>query len=222
MIGYGAGAVNPYLVAETFEGLAREQMLLDPQGTPLELDQAVTNYARAVDAGLLKIFSKMGISTLLSYRGAQVFEAIGLSRAVIDEYFPGTPSRIEGIGLEIIAREALQRVEVAYPGTPGPELPQLDGGGEVMWRRRGEHHMWNPETIQKLQHALKKAETSQLQGVCRRLQRREPAALHLARTAGDQGRPQTDSPGDRRAGQGDRQAVLHRRHELRQHQQGSP
>ena len=118
------------------------------------------NYAKAVDAGLLKIFSKMGISTLLSYRGAQVFEAIGLSRAVIDEYFPGTPSRIEGIGLEIIARESLQRVEVAYPGTPGPELPQLDGGGEVMWRRRGEHHMWNPETIQKLQHALKKEESS--------------------------------------------------------------
>ncbi|MBV8130876.1 MAG: glutamate synthase large subunit [Planctomycetaceae bacterium] len=160
LIGYGAGAVNPYLVAETFEGLAREQMLLDPQGTPLELDQAVKNYAGAVDAGLLKIFSKMGISTLLSYRGAQVFEAIGLSRAVIDEYFPGTPSRIEGIGLEIIAREALQRVEVAYPSTPGAELPQLDGGGEVMWRRRGEHHMWNPETIQKLQHALKKEESS--------------------------------------------------------------
>ena len=89
LIGYGAGAVNPYLVAETFEGLAREQMLLDPQGAPLELEQAVKNYAKAVDAGLLKIFSKMGISTLLSYRGAQVFEAIGLSRAVIDRVLPG-------------------------------------------------------------------------------------------------------------------------------------
>ena len=83
-----------------------------------KLDQAVKNYARAVDAGLLKIFSKMGISTLLSYRGAQVFEAIGLSRAVIDEYFPGTPSRIEGIGLEIIARESLQRVGAGVPARP--------------------------------------------------------------------------------------------------------
>lgn len=160
LIGYGAGAVNPYLVHEAFEGLARERMLVDPQGAPLDPEQAATNYAKAIDAGLLKIFSKMGISTLLSYRGAQVFEAIGLSRAVIDRFFPGTPSRIEGIGLESIAREALQRMELAYPSTSGPELPQLDVGGEVMWRRRGEHHMWNPETIQKLQHALKKPDFS--------------------------------------------------------------
>ncbi len=160
LIGYGAGAVNPYLVAETFEGLAREQLLLEAQGAPLEPGQALKNYTKAIDAGLLKIFSKMGISTLLSYRGAQVFEAIGLNQAVIDQYFPGTPSRIGGIGLEIIAREVLQRVEVAFPGAAGPEIPQLDPGGEVMWRRRGEHHMWNPETIQKLQHALKKQEFS--------------------------------------------------------------
>ena len=90
-------------------------MLLDPQGTPLELDQAVKNYAKAIEGGLLKIFSKMGISTLVSYRGAQVFEAIGLGRAVIDDYFPGTPSRIEGIGLEIIAREALHASSSATP-----------------------------------------------------------------------------------------------------------
>src|SRR5262249_52814079 len=153
---YGAGAVNPYLVYETFAGLARERLLVDPQGAPLDTEQAAANYAKAIDGGLLKIFSKMGISTLLSYRGAQVFEAIGLSRGVIDRFFPGTPSRIEGIGLESIARETLQRMELAYPSTSGPEVPQLDGGGEVMWRRRGEHHMWNPETIQKLQHALKK------------------------------------------------------------------
>ncbi|MBV8270627.1 MAG: glutamate synthase large subunit, partial [Planctomycetaceae bacterium] len=158
LIGYGAAAVNPYMVFETFRGLARDRMLLDPQGNPLDPSQAVKNYATSIDQGLLKIFSKMGISTLMSYRGAQIFEAIGLNRDLVARYFTGTPSRIEGIGLDVVARESLRRHEVAFPGVPVPEEPELDGGGELMWRRRGEHHMWNPETIQKLQHAVKKAE----------------------------------------------------------------
>ncbi len=158
LIGYGAGAVNPYLVFDTYRGLAHEGMLLDPQGNPLELKQALKNYGKAIDQGLLKIFSKMGISTLMSYRGAQIFEAIGLQQTLVKQFFTGTPSRIEGIDLEVIARESLTRHELAYPTIPWVEEPDLDGGGEHMWRRRGEYHMWNPDTIQKLQHALKKNE----------------------------------------------------------------
>ncbi|QEH32134.1 Ferredoxin-dependent glutamate synthase 1 [Aquisphaera giovannonii] len=158
LIGFGAAAVNPYLVFETYEGLQEEGLLLDPQGAALDVAKAEENYVKAVDSGLLKIFSKMGISTLLSYRGAQVFEAIGLSDELVGRYFPGTPTPIGGIGLEVIAEESLQRMNVAYPEEPGPELPELDPGGEIMWRRRGEFHMWNPETIRKLQHSLKKKE----------------------------------------------------------------
>ena len=156
LIGYGAGAVNPYLVFETYRGLANEAMLVDAQGTTLELTRAIKNYRKAVDGGLLKVFSKMGISTLMSYRGAQIFEAIGLGRELIEKYFTGTPSRVGGPGLDVIARETLLRHEMGFPSND-PELaePELDAGGEIMWRRRGEHHMWNPETIQQLQHAVK-------------------------------------------------------------------
>ncbi len=156
LVGYGAAAVNPYLVFETYRGLAQEKLLIDAHGNPMELDKAVKNYKKAVDSGLLKVFSKMGISTLMSYRGSQIFEAIGLGKAVVDRYFTGTPSRIDGIGLTEIAREALARHEFGYPANPLDATTELDGGGEIMWRRRGEHHMWNPETIQKLQHAVKK------------------------------------------------------------------
>ncbi|MDR3636859.1 MAG: glutamate synthase large subunit [Isosphaeraceae bacterium] len=155
LVGYGAGAVCPYMVFETFDALARDGLLLDPAGAVLDLEKAAKNYRTAIDQGLLKVFSKMGISTLLSYRGAQIFEAIGLGRDVIDHHFTGTPSRLGGIGLDVIARESLVRHEVGFPPVPGVEEPELDCGGEHMWRRRGEFHMWNPDTIQKLQHALK-------------------------------------------------------------------
>ncbi|MHC5544191.1 glutamate synthase central domain-containing protein, partial [Singulisphaera rosea] len=158
LIGYGAGAVNPYLVFETYQALAREAMLLDPQGTPMDLTLAEKNYGKAIDQGLLKIFSKMGISTLMSYRGAQMFEAIGLGRSLIEGYFTGTPTPIEGIGIEAVARESLVRHAIGFPSLPPVEEPDLDGGGDHMWRRRGEYHMWNPETIQKLQHSLRKNE----------------------------------------------------------------
>ncbi len=156
LVGYGAGAINPYLVIESFRRLAREKLLIDSNGNPLELSTAVKNYQKAVDSGLLKVFSKMGISTLMSYRGAQIFEAIGLGSAVVERYFSGTPSPIGGIGLPEIARESLARHDFAYPANPLDATTELDAGGEIMWRRRGEHHMWNPETIQKLQHSLKK------------------------------------------------------------------
>jgi glutamate synthase (NADPH) large chain len=155
LVGYGAAAVNPYLALETYRGLAAEGMLVDARGGQLDLEKAVRNYAKAINAGLLKVFSKMGISTLMSYRGAQIFEAIGLNADLIALHFTDTPSRIAGIGLEEIARESLTRHAVGYPGDPDAESPELDVGGEIMWRRRGEHRMWNPETVQTLQHAVR-------------------------------------------------------------------
>ncbi len=143
LLGYGAGAINPYLALATLRG--REET------SP---EKAVANYHKSVDQGLLKIYSKMGISALMSYRGAQIFEAIGLDGALVERYFTGTPSRLGGVGLEVIARESLARHEAAFPAAPAAEGPILDVGGEYAWRRRGEQHLWNPETIQKLQHAV--------------------------------------------------------------------
>jgi glutamate synthase (NADPH/NADH) large chain/glutamate synthase (ferredoxin) len=161
LIGYGAAAVNPYLVFETYRGLAADDMLVDPSGMPIELSKAYANYIKSIDAGLLKVFSKMGISTLMSYRGAQLFEAIGLGRGLIDRHFADTPSRIAGIGIPEIARESLVRHAVGFPGDPDAESPELDAGGEIMWRRRGEQHMWNPDTVQRLQHAVhRKSQTA--------------------------------------------------------------
>jgi len=156
LVGYGAGAVNPYLAFETFRGLAKDGLLIDANGGPLDPAKAVAGYRKAIDSGLLKVFSKMGISTLMSYRGAQIFEAIGLDKDLIDRFFTDTPSRLRGIGLGEIARESLTRHEVGFPLDPNDSVPDLDVGGEIMWRRRGEHHSWNPETVQKLQHAVKK------------------------------------------------------------------
>ncbi|HEY1187533.1 MAG TPA: glutamate synthase large subunit, partial [Gemmata sp.] len=156
LVGYGAAAVNPYLALDTYRELSVHGMLVDAHGGPLELAKAFKNYAKAINAGLLKVFSKMGISTLMSYRGAQIFEAIGLNLDVVERYFTDTPSRIAGIGLNEIARESLTRHAVGFPGDPDAEAPELDVGGEIMWRRRGERRMWNPETVQTLQHAARK------------------------------------------------------------------
>ena len=126
----------------------------------------------------------MGISTLLSYRGAQIFEAIGLGRDLIDRYFPGTPSRIERHrpGRSSPASRS-PRTELGYPASPAARRrASWTVGGEIMWRRRGEHHMWNPETIQKLQHSLKKQELRHLQGV--RPRRPTTRAGSSARSAG--------------------------------------
>ncbi len=154
LIGYGAAAVNPYLALAAFRGREQDHVLLDKNGAPLALDVVIRNYRKAIDQGLLKIFSKMGISTLLSYRGAQIFEAVGLGRDLIARCFTGTPSRLGGVGLEVVAREALLRHESGFPNMAPAEEAESDVGGEYAWRRRGEHHMWNPEAIQKLQHAV--------------------------------------------------------------------
>ena len=146
LIGYGAGAINPYLVFESLVDMEREGYL--PEG--LDASTAEGKFIKAVNKGLLKIFSKMGISTLQSYCGAQIFEALGLNHELIDRYFTGTPSRIEGIGIREIGEETLRRHGQAYNPVP---IRQLDFGGEIHYRIQSEHHNWNPDAIYKLQHA---------------------------------------------------------------------
>jgi glutamate synthase (NADPH/NADH) large chain len=151
LLGYGAAAINPYLAFDTITDLIGNGVLdgLTPR-------HAVRNYIKACGKGVLKIMSKMGISTVASYTGAQVFEAIGLSAEVVDSYFTGTVSRIGGIGLDEMAAEVLARHERAWPARP-VELAHrdLDSGGEYQWRREGEFHLFNPTTVQKLQHATR-------------------------------------------------------------------
>ena len=149
LIGYGASAVNPYLAIETLEDLAQRGRL----GTTT-FEAALKNYKKSINKGLLKVFSKMGISTLQSYRGAQVFEAIGLNRTLVDEYFTGTASRIEGVGLEILAREALMKHAHAFQPVTESET-ELSVGGDYQYRIKGEYHLLNPLTISKLQHAVR-------------------------------------------------------------------
>ena len=150
LIGYGASAINPYLAIETLHDLKRRGLL------PRELSGAYAekNFIKAINKGLLKTFSKMGISTLQSYRGAQVFEAVGLNSALIEAYFPGTASRIEGVGLDVLAREA--QLKHAYAFRPLTESEtELSVGGTYQYREGGEYHLLNPATIGKLQHAVR-------------------------------------------------------------------
>ncbi|MBN9660675.1 MAG: glutamate synthase large subunit [Acidobacteria bacterium] len=149
LIGYGASAVNPYLAIETLENLDKRGYL--PPGVTFE--KALKNYKKAINKGLLKIFSKMGISTLQSYRGAQVFEAVGLSKALVDKYFTGTSSRIEGIGLDVISEEARRKHQFAFTPLTDSET-ELDVGGAYHVRTRGEYHLINSLTVSKLQHAV--------------------------------------------------------------------
>lgn len=156
LIGYGANAVNPYLVIETIVELQRTKKL-DPNVHPREL---FDNYRKGVNGGLLKIFSKMGISTLQSYHGAQIFEALGVSKSVVEKYFTGTVSRIQGLTIDDIAREVLVRHRVGYPAR---EIPAqvLDVGGVYQWKQRGEKHLFNPETISLLQESTRNKDYGQ-------------------------------------------------------------
>jgi len=152
LIGYGAGAINPYLALESLSDMIHQGLL----PADLDFDHAVKNYIKATRKGLLKIIAKMGISTIQSYRGAQIFEAVGLNSSVIDRYLTGTASRVAGIGLETIAEEALIRHRQAFPDQD-EGLTDLDVGGFYQWRKDGEYHMINPATIGKLQHATRSA-----------------------------------------------------------------
>src|SRR5579863_9987913 len=149
LIGYGASAVNPYLAIETLEDMAQRGRL-----GAATFDAALKNYKKSINKGLLKVFSKMGISTLQSYRGAQVFEAIGLNKSMVDQYFTGTASRIEGVGLEVLAREALMKHAHAFRPVTESET-ELNVGGDYQYRIKGEYHLLNPLTISKLQHAVR-------------------------------------------------------------------
>ncbi|MBM3758632.1 MAG: glutamate synthase large subunit [Acidobacteria bacterium] len=150
LIGYGASAVNPYLAIETLEDLAQKNML--PDGVTFE--KALSNFKKAIGKGLLKVFSKMGISTLQSYRGAQIFEAIGLNKAFVKKYFTGTATRIAGVGLDVIAREAKLKHDFAFRPTNNFST-DLDIGGNYHFRVHGEFHSLNPDSVAKLQHAVR-------------------------------------------------------------------
>ena len=150
LIGYGASAVNPYLAIETLHDLKRRGLL--PHN--ITGNQAEKNFIKAINKGLLKTFSKMGISTLQSYRGAQVFEAVGLSKPLVEAYFSGTASRIEGIGLDVLAREAAMKHAYAFQTLTDSET-ELLVGGHYQYRIGGEYHLVNPETISKLQHSVR-------------------------------------------------------------------
>ncbi|MGI8863605.1 MAG: glutamate synthase large subunit [Solirubrobacteraceae bacterium] len=148
LIGYGAAAINPYLMFESLDELADRSLLPED----LEREQAEQRIVKAIGKGLLKTISKMGISTIQSYCGAQIFEAVGLNKELIDAHFTGTASRIGGIGLDHLSTEAMERHFRAYPRTGRDLLPV---GGVLQWRRDGEIHVWNPDTIAKLQHAVR-------------------------------------------------------------------
>ena len=148
LAGYGAEAIHPYLAMETLASICK-----DLPGD-LSADKAIYNYVKAVGKGLSKIMSKMGVSTYMSYCGAQLFEAIGLSTDTIDKYFTGTPSKVEGIGVFQIAEEAIRMHKAAYSTDP-VLANRLDAGGEYAWRARGEEHMWTPDAIAKLQHSTR-------------------------------------------------------------------
>ncbi|MBI2190806.1 MAG: glutamate synthase large subunit [Planctomycetes bacterium] len=149
LIGYGAQAVNPYLAYASLRDMIDQQLLTD-----LTYEAAEKNYIKAIVKGVVKVMAKMGISTIQSYRGAQIFEALGLNQGLIDRFFTWTASRVQGIGLPEIAREAIHQHQRAYPAIPFNGRT-LDVGGQYQWRADGELHLFNPQTVHKLQHACR-------------------------------------------------------------------
>ena len=149
LIGYGAGAINPYLALETLADMTRQGLL-----TGVTAEEAQTRFIKAVVKGVVKVMSKMGICTVDGYRGAQIFEALGLDRSLVDRYFTGTSSRVGGAGIAIIAEETMRRHRAAF-AERGPSHGVLDTGGQYQWRADGEHHNFNPLTVHKLQLACR-------------------------------------------------------------------
>jgi len=149
LIGYGASAINPYLVFETLDDMARRGLLAN-----LDAERAEKNYVKAANKGVVKVISKMGISTIQSYHGAQVFEALGLDREFVDKYFSWTAARLGGVGIHVIARETQLRHQRAFASRPA-NTETLEPGGQYQYRRDGEYHLFNPESIHKLQQACR-------------------------------------------------------------------
>jgi glutamate synthase (NADPH/NADH) large chain len=150
LIGYGCSVINPYLAFETIDGMIREEMLPN-----VEYKLACKNFAKAAVKGVVKVMSKMGISAVQSYHGAQVFEAVGLRQDVIDEYFAGTASRVGGVGLDVIAQEVLMRHTAAFAERAHEIVQALPSGGQYQWRSDGEFHLFNPESIHRLQKSVR-------------------------------------------------------------------
>ena len=150
LIGYGAGAVNPYLAFRTLADMVAQKLF----GAEITEELAFKNYIKSINKALLKIIAKMGISTIQSYRGAQIFEAIGLNSRLVERHFAGTASRVEGIGLEVLGREAIARHRQGFPKAQSRKH-LLDVGGQYQWRRDGEFHLFNPESVAKLQVATR-------------------------------------------------------------------
>jgi glutamate synthase (ferredoxin) len=175
LIGYGAGAVNPYLAFETLDDMIGQGLLPN-----LDHKLACKNYVKAAVKGVVKVISKMGISTIQSYRGAQIFEAVGLHHRVIDKYFTWTPSRVEGVGLDQLAREVLCRHALAFPERP-VDGEALDAGGQYQWRQDGEFHLLNPQTIPLLQGAVRSGSYETFQAYSREV---DDQARHLCTLRG--------------------------------------
>ncbi|MEH6648683.1 MAG: glutamate synthase large subunit [Motiliproteus sp.] len=176
LLGYGASAVNPYLALETLLELRNEGVV----DASLSDTQLFDRYTQAVNSGLLKIFSKMGISTLQSYQGAQIFEALGINSEVVNSYFTGTVSRIEGIGLDQIAQEALQRHRQGFAPEGRIAIDDLlPSGGEYAWRKDGERHLFNPTTIRLLQHATSNNDQTQFGEYAKNVDEQSQAAFTL-------------------------------------------
>jgi len=152
LIGYGAGAINPYLAFETLDDMIHQGLLKD-----IKHKEACKNFVKAAVKGVVKVISKMGISTIQSYRGAQIFEAIGLNQSLVSKYFTWTPSRVEGIGLEELTEEVLTRHRHAFPDRQ-VNGHTLEVGGQYQWRAEGEFHLFNPQTVHKLQRAVRNNE----------------------------------------------------------------
>ena len=174
LAGYGAEAINPYLAFETIEAMLPE---FEEELTP---EEAVKRYIKATDKGLLKVMSKMGISTYQSYCGAQIFDAVGLRSDFIAKYFTGTNSQVEGVGLEEIARETVERHSLAF--SDAPVLREaLDVGGEYAYRIRGEAHMWRPSVVADLQHAVRGQLPEKYRSFAKQINEQTEQLLTLAR-----------------------------------------
>lgn len=173
-IGYGASAIHPYLVFQSIGELAENEL----SHTALESSKLINNYIKAASNGLLKIFSKMGISTYQSYHGAQIFEIVGLSNAVVKKCFDGTPSRIEGMTFDDIAHEVLVKHKLAFPDISN-NAKKLEVGGVYQWKRRGEAHMLNPDSIHLLQYATKKGDYNLYKKYAERINNQQDKAITI-------------------------------------------
>ena len=228
LIGFGADAINPYLAFEALWQRRRKGTFDELDDPALQTDQGlVAAYRKAVGKGMLKVMAKMGISTLHSYKGAQIFEAVGLKRAVVDQCFTGTPCRIEGVGFDVLADEAVQRHERGYPtggasGRVAEPSPVLPNDGQIHWRPSGEQHRWDPQAIAELQLAARAGDPRSLPTVCRAHQPRR-ARTHIDPGAAPLPLHHHPHPTRRSAArQGHRSPLRDRGHELRLNLCGGP